>query len=669
LEGLGNDEALGVLASRDGAIWVANKGSLDHIDKEGAVSSIRWGKGLPGDQVTAMLEDRAGNLWMGVYDGLYLFENGRFRRIPEPDHQPLGLVLAMTEDADGNIWAFCSGKSRKLIRIRDSQVREEFPTSQVPLGRIAADPQKGIWIGPRSGGSLVLFRDGVQKNFPTGSPANLRTNHLIAQSDGSVLAALDDGLVGLRQGQVQRMTTKNGLPCNAVYSFIEDKEKRWWLLAECGIITLPDAELQRWWANPEAVLRTQLYDALDGARPRRFGINSATLSPDGRVWFATGSLVQMLDPSQLSQKALPAQTYIESVVVDRKEFPASVNLQLAPHPRDLQINYTSPTFLIPQRVKFRYRLDGYDHDWHDAGTRRQAFYTDLPPGNYSFSVIAYNSDSVWSNSPTTFHFTVTPALYQTRWFRLSLLILFLALLWAAYQLRVRQLATQFNRTFEARVSERTRIARELHDTLLQSFQGLLLRFQSAANLLPERPYEARQRLDNAIQQAAEAVTEGRDAVQGLRSSAFETNDLANALAAITQELTKESAAGESPVIDLEVEGAPCGLNPLVRDEAYRIGCEALRNAFRHAQARRITVEIRYDKPYFRLRVRDDGKGIDEDSMQRQPAGHFGLPGMRERAQIVGGRLEVRSKLNSGTQVELSIPGTIAYDGASHQSVT
>ena len=215
-------------------------------------------------------------------------------------------------------------------------------------------------------------------------------------------------------------------------------------------------------------------------------------------------------------------------------------MQLAPHPRELQINYTSPTFLIPQKVKFRYRLDGYERDWHDAGTRRQAFYTDLPPGNYSFRVMACNSDGVWSDSPAILNFSIAPALYQTTWFRFALVVLFLALVWAAYQLRVRQLATQFNRTFEARVSERTRIARELHDTLLQSFQGLLLRFQSASKLLPVRPVEAKQRLDSAIDQAAEAITEGRDAVQGLRSSTFETNDLANAITAIAEELNSDT---------------------------------------------------------------------------------------------------------------------------------
>jgi signal transduction histidine kinase/ligand-binding sensor domain-containing protein len=667
LEGLGNDQAVGVLAGRDGTIWVANGDSLDHIDKNGAVSSIRWGKGLPGDQVTAMLEDRAGNLWMGVHDGLYLFKNDRFRRIPEPDHQPLGLVLAMTEDTDGNIWAFCSGESRKLIRIRDFQVREEFPASQIPRGRIAPDLHGGIWIGPRSGGSLVLFRDGVQKSFATGSPANLPTNHLFVQADGSVLAAFDDGLVGLRQGQVQRMTTKNGLPCNAVYSFIEDKEKRWWLLAECGVVELPDSELQRWWANPEAVVRTRLYDALDGARPGRYGINSAALSPDGRVWFATGFLVQMMEPSRLSQKALPPVTYVESVTADRNVFAASDDLKLPSRLHDLQIDYTSPTFTTPQKVRFRYRLDGYDRDWHDAGTRRQAFYTDLPPGKYTFRVMACDSDGVWNESAAKLDFSIAPAYYQTNWFRALCALLFLTLLWAAYQLRVRRLHHQFETTLEARVGERTRIARELHDTLLQSFQGLLLRFQAALKVLPERPLEARQRLESALDQAAAAITEGRDAVQGLRSSASETNDLANGIIAIGKELTSAASAPDAPAIDVEVEGGPRQLNPVVRDEAYRIAGEALRNAFRHAQARRITVAIRYDRRQFRLRIRDDGKGIDEETVRRQPAKHFGLPGMRERAENVGGRLAVWSKPDAGTEVELCVPGAIAYGVSARRS--
>ena len=668
VQGLGKDLAAGILAGRDGTIWVANNGSLDRI-QNGTVSSIRRSNGLPGDQVASMLEDRAGNMWVGVDDGLYLFKNGRFRRLPEPDHKPLGMVVGIAEDIDGNIWAEC-GRPRKLVRIRDFQVREVFTDSQVPAGHnLAPNPQGGIWIETRAG-DIALFRNGIlETKVPVprvGSPLN---RHIFAENDGSLLVGSENGLVGWRSGKVQRMTTKNGLPCDFVIAFVKDQEKRWWLYTRCGVVEFSDSELQRWWANPDTIIQNRVYDEFDGAQPNIGSFNSAAYSSDGRVWFSTGVVVQMVDPAKELKKAVPAETYIESVFVDRQEFAVADNLKLGPNPRNLEINYTSPTFLTPQRVKFRYRLDGYEHDWHDAGTRRQAFYTDLPPGSYTFRVMACNSDGVWNESAANLDFLIAPAFYQTTWFRLACVALILALLWAAYRLRVHQLARQFNRTFEARVSERTRIARELHDTLLQSFQGLLLRFQSAAKLLPERPDDARRRLDSAIQQAAEAITEGRDAVQGLRSSAFETNDLANGIAAIAEELTRDTSAVECPIIDLEVEGGPRRLNPVVRDEAYRIAGEALRNAFRHAQARRITVEIRYDKRHFCLRVRDDGTGIDQDTMQRQPPGHFGLPGMRERAEIAGGHLEVWSKANSGTQVELSIPGPIAYDGASDRSVT
>ena len=244
--------------------------------------------------------------------------------------------------------------------------------------------------------------------------------------------------------------------------------------------------------------------------------------------------------SRLSQKALPAETYIESVIADRKEFEATENLRLPPNPRDLQIDYTSPTFSIPQKVKFRYRLDGYDHDWHDAGTRRQAFYTDLPPGKYSFRVIASNSDGVWNESAAKLDFSIAPAYYQTNWFRALCACIFLALLWAAYQWRVRQLQHQFDMTLEARVGERTRIASDLHDTLLQSAHGVLLRFQTVSQLLPDRPMEAKEKLDNAIDQTADFITEARDEVQGLRDSTVQSNDLALAISTLGQELGTDS---------------------------------------------------------------------------------------------------------------------------------
>jgi signal transduction histidine kinase/streptogramin lyase len=661
-EGLGKDAAIGVLASRDGTVWVANSGSLDHI-VDGTVSSIRTGRGLPGRQVTSLLEDRAGNLWVGVDDGLYLFKDGRFRRLPEPDHKPLGLVVGMTQDIDGNIWAECAGNPRKLVHIRDFQVREEFSASQVPPGHtLAADPHGGIWIGTLNG-DLVRLRNGGAEKFSLNQKGNPVSHQIIAQADGSVLAASEDGLVGLRQGKLQRMTTENGLPCNSVISFIADKEKRWWLYMDCGVAELLDSELQRWWARPEAVVQARLYDSLDGAQPNIPSFNSAAYSSDGRIWFATGLVVQMVDPARLSQKALPAEAYIESVIVDRKQFAATENLKLPPNPRDLQIDYTSPSFLMTPKVKFRYWLDPLDRDWHEAGTRRQAFYTDLRPGKYSFRVIAANSDGVWDDSPAKLDFSVAPAYYQTRWFRALCAALFLALLWAVYKLRVRHLHKQFDMTLEARVGERTRIARDLHDTLLQSAHGILLRFQTVSQLLPERPVEAKEKLDSAIEQTADFITEARDEVQGLRASTVQRNDLALAISTLAEELAADPN-NHGSAFRVAVEGEPRDLHPILRDEIYRIAAEALRNAFRHAQARQVEVEIRYDNEQFRLRVRDDGKGIDPAILSRQGSeGHYGLHGMRERATLIGGKLTVWSEVEAGTEVELRVPASAAYASA------
>jgi signal transduction histidine kinase/ligand-binding sensor domain-containing protein len=666
-EGLGTDAATGVLATKDGTIWVANAGSLDQI-KSGKVTSIRTGDGLPGHQVTAMLEDRAGNLWVGVDDGLYLFKSGRFRRLPEPNHQPLGMVVGITGDNDGNIWAECLGNPRKLVRIRDFQVREEFPPSEIPPGHsLASDPHGGIWIATKKG-DIGLFRNGVfETKFPLNPGGDPSNRQIMSTADGSILAGSENGLVEWRQGKVHRMTTKNGLPCDSVISFIEDKENRWWLHTGCGVVQFPDSELERWQANPEAIVLTRVYDVLDGARPTGGpSFNASAYSSDGRVWFATGFVVEMVDPSRLSQKALPAQAYIESLVADRREFKATPNLKIPPNPRDLQIDYTSPTFAIPQKVKFRYRLEGYDRDWHDAGTRRQAFYTDLPPRKYSFRVVASNSDGVWSEDAAKLDFSVIPAYYQTNWFRALCIVVFMALLLAAYQWRVRHLHHEFEMTLEARVSERTRIARELHDSLLQSFHGLLLRFQTVFQLLPERPMEAKEKLGSAIEQTADAITEGRDAVQGLRDSTVQGNDLALAISTLGEELTTDST--NRPAFHVAVEGEARNLHPILRDEVYKIAAEALRNAFRHSRARQIETEIRYDTEQFRLRVRDDGKGVDPAILSSQGSeGHYGLPGMRERSTLIGGKLVIWSEVDEGTEVELRIPASTAYATARRSS--
>ena len=218
-------------------------------------------------------------------------------------------------------------------------------------------------------------------------------------------------------------------------------------------------------------------------------------------------------------------------------------------------------------------------------------------------------------------------------------------------------------TLDARVGERTTIARELHDTLLQSFHGLLLRFQIVSELLPQRPVEAKEQLDRSIERAAKAITEGRDAVQGLRASAVETNDLARAVNSLGEELAADPANNGCPAFRVTVEGEPRDLHPILRDEIYRVAAEALRNAFHHANARQVEVEIRYDDKQFRMRVRDDGKGMAPAVLAAQGrAGHYGLPGMRERAKLIGGSLALWSEVDSGTEMELTVPAAVLYAG-------
>jgi len=358
--------------------------------------------------------------------------------------------------------------------------------------------------------------------------------------------------------------------------------------------------------------------------------------------------------------SIPALPHVEAIMADNDPITVGESVRIPSSRKRITFMYSGLSLAVPERIRFRYFLDGFDRGWSEPTAAREAVYTNLSPGSYRFRVIASNSYGRWNDSEAAISLEVDPRFWQTWWFRLSCMVTFLALLWALYQLRLRQVARQFNIRLEERVSERTRIARDLHDTLLQSFHGLLLRFQTVSNLLPAG--ESKQKLDSAIDQAAQAITEGRDAVQGLRSSTVETNDLALTINTLGQELASGETNPNAAGFHVAVEGTPRNLKPILRDEIYRIAGEALRNAFRHAQAHRIEVEIRYGERQLRLRVRDDGKGIDAKHLDGEGyAGHYGLHGMRERANVVGGKLTVWSEFDSGTEVELNIPAPRAYE--------
>ena len=331
--------------------------------------------------------------------------------------------------------------------------------------------------------------------------------------------------------------------------------------------------------------------------------------------------------------------------------------------------FAALSYVDPQRNQYRYMLEPLDRSWNRVDSQRRiATFTTLPAGDYTLRVQGSNNRGVWNEEGVTLRLKILPPWWGTTWFRGAGAGVFVALLWAGYRLRLRQLHYQYDMTLEARVGERTRIARELHDTLLQSFHGLLLRFQTASYLLPERPADAKQKLDGAIEYAAKAITEGRDAVQGLRSSTVEGNDLALAIRTLGDELATGASAHPPPAFRVGVEGHARHLRPIVRDEIYKIAAEALRNSFRHAQAGQVEVEIRYASDEFRLRVRDDGKGIEQAILAAQGVeGHYGLRGMPERAALIGGTLAVWSEVGAGTEVELRLPARIAYATSRRQS--
>jgi signal transduction histidine kinase/ligand-binding sensor domain-containing protein len=656
-----------VLALSNGSVWVGNLGAVDVI-RAGRVSVIAAGHGLPGQSVQTLFQDHTGQIWLGVDNTIMTYNLGRFSAIKNSDvthFRPLGNAKAFAEDVEGNIWALTHidvPDQIHLLRIKDRNVKQDIPVDDVIRARyLAADRRSGIWLASAYS-KFVHYRDGKAEAVTSLANEEIGIRSLFVDSDDAISLVTAKGFYRWKDGHLSVMDSRNGLPCSALVSAIKDDHGSFWLYGRCGLLRVSASDYESWLKFPEAALSVKTFDALDGIQPGyERGQPEVSKSADGRLWFASGDKVQMIDPSRTYTNVIPPPVYVEEVIADRKNYLPGVGLRLPPLTRDLEIDYTALSFVVPQKVRFRYKLEGRDTTWQEPGTRRQAFYSDLRPRKYRFRVIACNNDGLWNEEGATLDFSVAAAWYQTNWFRASCVVVFLVLLWGIYRLRVQQLQHQFAIGLEARVNERTRIARELHDTLLQSFQGLILRFQAGTNLLPERPVEAKQRFESAIDQAAQAVTEGRDAVQGLRSSTVETNDLAMAISALGEELAADGTIADSALFRMAVEGTPRNLHPILRDEVYRIAGETLRNAFRHAQARQIEVEIHYDAQQFRLRVRDDGKGIDPEILGEQPRpGHFGLHGMRERAKIVGGQLDVWSELDSGTEVELSIPASRAY---------
>jgi signal transduction histidine kinase/ligand-binding sensor domain-containing protein len=656
-----------VLARRDGSIAVGADSALFSI-RGAAITQQKMQPGLPSNGTGCLLEDHLGNLWLGTLDGGLVAEvDGKLRTVLKGD--PEANVASLAEDTDHVIWAVVAGAHPRLIRIDNFQVREIFEPQQVPGAySVIADPLGGVWVSLFDG-CLMHYQKGkwekvsmdplTRKYGVVGASYNLSFD-----SNGTLWGAAAGGVVGYKDRNLQLLNERNGLPCRATLSTISDLHNDLWIQAPCGLVRIEHSELERWWANPESKLKISTFTALQGFRAGYPGGRPAvTRDTEGKLWFQNQNAVMAVDPENLAANPIVPPVHVENVIADRNAYPIQSDFRLPARTRQLELDYTGLSYVVPSKVLFRYRLDGYDHQWQEPGTRRAAFYNDLPPGSYTFHVIACNDSGLWNTEGASLQFRILPAYYQTAWFKALCVVAFMALLWALFQLRLHQIQQRFVAGLEASVGERIRIARELHDTLLQGFQGLMGQIQAAINMLPRKPEKAKEALEEAVFATEQAIAEGRDAIRDLRPEPVAQRDLPELLNAAGKELAiVQESIGHSPSFRVTVEGEIRTLSVMLQDEVYRIAREVIRNAFRHAAASRIEVEVHYDEDQLRLRIRDDGKGIDPEVVAaggRQ--GHWGISGMRERAKRIGAQLDFWCEDGAGTEVQLKVPGTTAYE--------
>jgi signal transduction histidine kinase len=568
-------------------------------------------------------------------------------------------------DKLGTLWAFSAGYG--FFSLDHHRWKAWATPPEVAKQRVAdmfSDSTGLIWVSTYEGDIITMDKGNIV-DYPVKPDSPLRYVRAFAEhAPHEIWAGGAGGLVLIDSGHFRVIRPAALDSLEDVTGIVDAGSGGLWLNTAGGVIHVSRDEVDRALQDPSYRFQEERFDSFDGLPGQTQAIDrfpKAIQGTDGRIWFAAARGVAWVDPKNIPRNALPPPVSITSVSADGSRYPRFADLRLPAHTANLQINYSALSLSVPERVRFRYKLDGIDKGWQDVGTRREAYYSNLGPGSYQFRVIACNNDGLWNEAGASFDFAIAPAYFQTRWFQASGAAAFLALLWGLYRYRLRQIAREFNVRLEERVSERTRLARDLHDTLLQSFHGLMLHLQAVSKLLPEG--KAKEQLEKTMERADRAIAEGRSAVYDLRSSATATNDLAEAVNAVCNELSNDSAAA----FNLMVEGPARDLHPIIRDEIYRISREALSNAFKHAHARHIEAEISYEPRAFRLRIRDDGSGIPAEVLDQGRAGHFGLPGIRERAKQIGAELTIWSRPDAGTEIDLSLAGTIAYGASPRRS--
>jgi signal transduction histidine kinase/ligand-binding sensor domain-containing protein len=704
-QGLSSDSVMTLLEDRDGNLWASTKRGIDRFRDTDLVSvalpddpvyfsvlaqpdgSVRIGtdtrsnrpdsywqlgdrqpRELPGftPPITCQYRAPDGTLWIGGRNGLWKTTPLATQEIARPriDVDDIA-VQAMVVDEAGDLWM--SLAARGLFRLHDGEWtanggRHDLPASAPTVA--ARAPDDSIWFGYADNSVYQLQGDRLRRYAQADG---LAAGAVSAMHFGSItLVAGDLGLFRLEGARFERVRAEAAAELSGITGIVETAEGDLWLNSSAGVVHVAAEQARRLAAGnampADALLDYELFDSdngLPGTAQQVRPLPTATLGSDGRIWFAATEGLAWLAPQRIHRRPIAPTPIIRGLQANGRSWSLdrSQALQLPPLTSDIEIDYTAPSMSLPQRLRFRYRLQGVDRGWRDAGNRRVAFYTNLRPGLYRFEVRAANQDGVWAEQASVIDFELLPAFYQTWWFMALCVLAVLALAALLLRLRMLQMAMRLRLRLDERHAERERIARDLHDTLLQAVQGLILRFHSVSNLLAQ-DHPAQQAMHGALDRAEAVLIEGRDRVQGLRQNFEDNGGFENALRCIGEERAAELGIGFAYRLD----GVASKLDALIAEELYWIGREALSNAFQHAAARNVELAIAYSgggsRGRLRMSVSDDGRGIDAAILDcGGRAGHFGLRGMRERAERIHAVLDISSAAGSGTQliVDLKIP--------------
>ena len=646
-DGLASDLVKTIYQDRQGGVWIGTNGGLTLL-KDGKTRIFTTRDGLASDVVLSLAGDDAGNLWIGTPDGLNLLKDGKFKTFTVADGLSSDQVRSVYVDKGGDLWI---GTRAGLNQFHNDQFT--IYTTKEGLGNdfvgaIFEDSKGNLWIGTLGG--LSVSRSGVFTTYTTkdGLSSNTVTCVFEDQSGDLWIGTNGGGLNRLRDGKFVAVTSRDGLPDDVIYRVLEDGEQRLWCSSNKGIFRLDQKELNALAAKQTGALTPTLYGTADGMLTRECsggGHPAAWKMNDGKLWFATIKGVATVDADHLAVNSIPPPLVIEQLRVDDQIAPLNASMKIAAGSTRLDFYYTAPSFIAPENVRFKYKLEGFDRDWIDGGSRRVAYYTNLRPGDYRFRVMAANSDGIWNEQGAGIDFYLEPRFYQTYWFYALILLLLAAIAWQLYRLRVRRISSQFG----AVLRERNRIAREIHDNLAQDILGISVQLELVSRLLPAAAESAKPHLDRARILVRNSMAEARRYVWDLRSQDLERKDLPTALNDTARRLTKDTTLQAM----VQVTGTFRPVPASIENNVLRIAQEAINNAVKHSQAQRIMIDLHFETEALQLRVRDDGCGFDPAVENRD--GHFGLVGMRERAREIEAELKIQSEPESGTQVIVNVP--------------